>query len=101
MFYRISDLLRLQVLMQDALKVFVHGRIIYRILNLNPDVVPFELQMSNVEVEQRQPLQATTNTAKKPTNIKRKLIVVHTKENIKDNDKTLECLIQQHIGEKY
>ena len=49
-FYRINDPLWSQVLMQDTLAVFDHGRIVHRMPELNLEVLSFDPQ--NIEVEE-------------------------------------------------
>ena len=50
-FHRMCDLLRSQILMQNALKVFVQGRIVCRISDLNPNTMPFQPQTLDIAVD--------------------------------------------------
>ena len=51
------------MLTEDALEVFIHRRIVHRQSDLDPSVIPFKPQTSNIEVEGMQATEDKNNIA--------------------------------------
>ena len=53
------------MLIQDTLEVFAYRRITHRTLDLNPTASPFELQKTDIKVEETQEAKDVITTARK------------------------------------
>ena len=91
-YYRINDPFRSQMLTQDALEAFVHGRIAHRYSDLNPTVTEFKPQC--VEVHEQTPpeeiaIAKDESTSKKSTqSCEQEVTKMQQQEAIKKNNST-------------